>query len=29
MKWIEVGLTGDDKIEVTGGLTEGEKVVYR
>lgn len=29
MKWIEVGLTGDDKVEVTGGLSEGEKVVYK
>lgn len=29
MKWIEVGLVGDDKVEVTGGLNEGEKVVYK
>lgn len=29
MKWIEVGLTGDDKVEITGGLNEGDKVVYK
>ncbi len=26
--WIETGLAGDEKIEITGGLSEGDKVVY-
>ena len=29
MVWIETGLTGDDKVEITGGLSEGDKVVYK
>lgn len=29
VKWIEVGLIGNDRTEVTAGLTEGEKVVLR
>ncbi len=29
IKWIETGLEGDDKIEITSGLTEGEKVILR
>ena len=27
--WIETGLVGDDKVEITGGLDEGDKVVYK
>ena len=27
--WIETGLEGDDLIEVTAGLNEGDKVVYK
>ncbi len=27
--WIETGLTGDDRVEITGGLNEGDKVVYQ
>ena len=26
--WIETGLEGDDTVEITGGLKEGDKVVY-
>ncbi len=26
--WIETGLVGDEKVEITGGLNEGDKVVY-
>ncbi len=29
MVWIETGLTGDDKVEITKGLSEGDKVVYK
>lgn len=29
VKWIETGLEGDDKIEVTSGLLEGEKVILQ
>ena len=29
VKWIEVGLVGNETIEITGGLTEGEKVVLK
>ncbi|MCR4989339.1 MAG: efflux RND transporter periplasmic adaptor subunit [Lachnospiraceae bacterium] len=29
MAFIETGLTGDDKVEITGGLNEGDKVVYK
>ncbi len=29
VKWISVGLSGNDTIEVTEGLTEGEKVVLK
>jgi len=29
VKWIETGLEGDDKIEVTSGLMEGEKVILQ
>lgn len=29
VKWIETGLFGDDNVEVTGGLTEGEKVIVK
>lgn len=29
MVWIETGLTGDDLVEVTSGLDEGDKVVYK
>ena len=29
MVWIETGLTGDDLVEVTSGLNEGDKVVYK
>jgi hypothetical protein len=27
--WIETGLEGDDLVEVTSGLNEGDKVVYK
>lgn len=29
VKWITVGLLGDDKVEVTSGLREGDKVILR
>lgn len=29
VKWIEVGLVGKETTEITGGLTEGEKVVLK
>ncbi len=29
VKWIETGLAGDEKIEVTAGLSEGEKVILK
>ncbi len=29
VKWITVGLLGDDKVEVTSGLHEGDKVILR
>lgn len=29
VKWIEIGLVGNEMIEVTGGLEEGEKVIRR
>lgn len=29
VKWIETGLYGDDSVEVTAGLTEGEKVILK
>lgn len=29
VKWIEVGLIGNDKAEILGGLDDGEKVVLR
>lgn len=29
IKWIEIGLTGDTNVEITSGLTEGEKVIKK
>ena len=29
VKWIEVGLMGNDLVEVTSGLAEGEKVILQ
>ena len=29
MKWIEIGLVGDDKVEIVSGLQEGEKVIIK
>ncbi len=29
MKWIEVGLYGDDSVEVISGVSEGEKVILK
>lgn len=29
VKWIETGLIGNDKVEVTAGLVEGEKVILK
>ena len=29
MVWVSAGLIGDDLVEITSGLSEGDKVVYR
>lgn len=29
VKWIEIGLVGDDKVEIVSGLAEGEKVILK
>ncbi len=28
INWVEIGLIGDDRVEITGGLSEGDMVVY-
>ena len=29
VRWIETGLHGDETVEITGGLEQGEKVILR
>ncbi|MCR5594945.1 MAG: efflux RND transporter periplasmic adaptor subunit [Lachnospiraceae bacterium] len=29
MMWVEIGLIGDERVEITSGLNEGDQVVYR
>ena len=28
INWVDIGLIGDDRVEITGGLSEGDMVVY-